>query len=281
MPVGGGSATALLAPRGQVRALARALRAERGWLLQCERPALEGLFRGLWSGRVGWQVTLHKLTLQQGLVTLVGTAEELAEIVGEIAAGAEHAHAPTTLAGLPVRVVRSWAGVDLIVRADRVATLTAALARAGAAPLDAVGWEGLRIARGRIAYGADAGERSLPAELGLGAATVATEKGLYPGLQTVLRQQRSGTVHRCLCRLHADHALLAAGDPLVRRDGAPPAGEGADDAPRQESAAAGEVTSALAFDGIALVRAGAGALVHGPSGTVVAATPLRDAAPSL
>lgn len=82
VPVGGGSATALLAPRGQVRALARALRAERGWLLQCERPALEGLFRGLWSGRVGWQVTLHKLTLQQGLVTLVGTAEELAEIVG-------------------------------------------------------------------------------------------------------------------------------------------------------------------------------------------------------
>ncbi|MDO8185280.1 hypothetical protein Q5424_01395 [Conexibacter sp. JD483] len=310
LPVGGGSATALLAPRGQVRALARVLRAERGWLLQCERPALEGLFRGLWNGRVGWQMTLHKLTLQQGLVTLAGEAEEVAALLAglagagdaadadgaahasaaaslrdaaaadAIARGPEHAHAPLTLAGMPVRVVRSWAGVDLIVRADRVERLTAALAAAGATSLDGAGWEGLRIARGRIAYGADAGERSLPAELGLGPATVATDKGLYPGLQTVLRQQRSGTVHRCLCRLHADHALLAAGDTLEREE-ASRAEQGADDPPPRERVPAGEVTSALAFDGIGLVRAGEGPLVHAPSGTRVRATPLHDAAPSL
>jgi len=269
VPVGGGSATALLAPRGQVRALARALRAERGWLLQCERPALEGLFRGLWSGRVGWRVTLHKLTLQQGFVTLVGEAQELAALLPEeLARGSEHAHAPTAVAGIPARAVRGWAGVDLIVRADRVGALIAALTRAGATALDAAGWDALRIAAGRIAYGADAGERSLPAELGLGAATVATDKGLYPGLQTVLRQQRSGTVHRCLCRLRDEHALLAAGDELLRGD-----------------APAGTVTSALAFDGIGLVRADAPAaaapLVHAPTGTEVRATPLRDAAPSL
>ncbi len=262
--VGGGSATALLAPRGQVRALARVLRAERAWLLQCERPALEGLFRGLWSGRIGWQVTLHKLTLQQGLVTLVGEVEELEPIAGAIVHGPEHAHAATTLAGIPARVVRSWAGVDLIVRADRVAALTAALAANGAAALDLPGWEALRIARGRLAYGADATERSLPAELGLGAAAVATEKGLYPGLQTVLRQQRSGTVHRQLCQVHAAHALLAAGDELTR-----------------DGAAAGAITSALAFDGLALVRAGDAPLMHAPSGTELRAAPLHDAAPSL
>lgn len=262
--VGGGSATALLAPRGQVRALARVLRAERAWLLQCERPALEGLFCGIWSGRIGWQVTLHKLTLQQGLVTLAGEAEELEPIAGEIVHGAEHAHAATTLAGIPARAVRSWAGVDLIVRADRVAALTTALAGNGATALDPPGWEALRIARGRIAYGADATERSLPAELGLGAAAVATEKGLYPGLQTVLRQQRSGTVHRGLCHIHAEHALLAAGDELTR-----------------DGAAAGTITSALAFDGLALVRAGDQPLIHAPSGTELRATPLHDAAPSL
>jgi folate-binding Fe-S cluster repair protein YgfZ len=265
LPVGGGSATALLAPRGQVRALARVLRAERGWLLQCERAALEGLFRGLWSGRVGWQVTLHKLTLQQALVTLVGEPRELAALVpAALAEADEHAHAPLTVVGVPARAVRSWAGVDLIVRADRLTRLTAALAHAGATPLDATDWEALRIDAGRIAYGIDASERSLPAELGLGEAAVATGKGLYPGLQTVLRQQRSGTVHRCLCRLRADHALLAAGDELLR-----------DDAP------AGTVTSALAFDGLALVRAGADPLVHGPTGTAVRATPLHDALPSL
>src|SRR5690349_15826521 len=52
---GAGTATALLTPKGHVRALGRVLRFERGWLLHCERPALEGLFRGLWSGRVGWR----------------------------------------------------------------------------------------------------------------------------------------------------------------------------------------------------------------------------------
>ncbi len=64
---------------------------------------------------------------------------------------------------------------------------------------------------------------------------------------------------------------------------APPAGEAAGDAApeAEQGAAAGTITSALAFDGIALVRAGDDPLVHAPSGTAVRATPLRDAAPSL
>ncbi|HST40145.1 MAG TPA: hypothetical protein VLK58_11575, partial [Conexibacter sp.] len=234
LPVGGGGATALLTPRGQVRALARVLRTERGWLLQCERPALEGLFRGLWNGRIGWNVAIHKLTLQQGLVSLVGESEALAELPAE-----EHAHAPTQLAGIPVRAVRAWAGIDLVARADHVARLVAALTEHGASPLDRCGWEALRIANGRLLYGTDASDATLPAELALDGATVATDKGLYPGLQTVLRQERSGTVHRRICRLHAEHALLAAGDELTAADGR----------------TAGRVTSALAFDGLGVVRA--------------------------
>lgn len=278
LAVGEGSATALLTPRGHVRALGRALRTERGWLLQCERPALEGLFRGLWSGRIGWNVALHKLTLQQGLVTVVGEAAELAELVGAAAAPAtaaspaaladapEHAHLPTTIAGIPVRAVRAWAGIDLIARVDRVAPLSAALTRLGVASLDRCGWEGRRIAAGRILYGTDATDATLPAELALPETTVATDKGLYPGLQTVLRQQRSGTVHRRLCRLRAEHALLAPGDELT-------------DA---EERVVGTVTSALAFDGLGSVRASAGErLVHGPSGTAIVATAIAPGAPSL
>ncbi|MDO8210378.1 folate-binding protein YgfZ [Conexibacter sp. CPCC 206217] len=307
--IGDGVPTALLTPKGQQRALARALRTERGWLLHCERPALEGLFRGLWSGRIGWRVELHKLTLAQCLVSVVGDEEELARfavrdprtdaaapIVGAeapaVALGALGAasitgtedptpalaalvaapdltHLPTRCAGIPVRAVRTWAGIDLVARADRLPALEAALARAGAAPLDHAGWDALRIERGRIAYGADARETLLPAELGLDATTVATEKGLYPGLQTVLRQQRSGTVHRRLCRVHSDHALLASGDRLLVAggDGGRPAGE---------------VTSALAFDGLALVRSGAEEpFLHAPTGTRVRIEPLADAASSL
>jgi folate-binding Fe-S cluster repair protein YgfZ len=279
--VGGGCATALLTPRGQVRALGRALRFERGWLLQCERPALEGLFRGLWNGRIGWNVTLRKLTLQQGLVSLVGEGEGLAAALGRVsevarsdgaeaapialAHAGEHGHLPTAVAGIPVRAVRTWAGIDLLARADQLPRLQAALAVAGAQPLDRAGWDALRIARGRLLYGADASEATLPAELALDAATVATDKGLYPGLQTVLRQQRSGTVHRRICRLRAAHALLAPGDELTA------AGR-----------AVGRVTSALAFDGLGLVRASAGErLVHAPTGTAVRATALERAAPSL
>jgi folate-binding Fe-S cluster repair protein YgfZ len=287
--VGTGVPTALLAPRGQVRALARALRTERGWLLHCERPALEGLFRGLWSGRVGWRVELHKLTLAQCLVSVVGDAGALGGLAERggagpaaagdgddagptaLAAAGDLTHLPTRFGGVPVRVVRTWAGIDLVARADRRDALLGALARAGAEPLDQAGWDELRIARGRLAYGQDALDSSLPAELALDATIVATEKGLYPGLQTVLRQQRSGTVHRRLCHVHADHALLAPGDELIGGGAA-----GGDGRPM------GRLTSALAFDGLALVRASATeSLVHGPTGTTVHVEPLEQTGPSL
>lgn len=284
LPFGAGLSTALLTPKGQVRALARVLATERGYLLHCERPALEGLFRGLWGGRIGWRAELHKLTLQQALVTVLDD-EEAGPAAVRLglpfpAHAAEHAHLPTDLDGLPVRAVRSWAGVDLIVRADRVDALLGALQRrAGTAleALDRARWEALRIAAGRLAYGADASEATLPAELGLDATTVATEKGLYPGLQTVLRQQRSGTVHRRICRIHAGRALLAPGDELVA------GGAQADAAAGDGAPVLGRVTSASAFDGLALVRAAGldGELVHRETGTPVRAVALEQTRPSL
>jgi folate-binding Fe-S cluster repair protein YgfZ len=309
---GAGRSTALLTPKGRVRALARVLAVERGYLLHCERPALEGLFRGLWGGRIGWRAELHKLTLQQGLVTVVG--DDAAGLLGLPldAAAPEHAHVATDLAGIPVRAVRSWAGVDLVCRADKVAALLAAIEQraresgalaepaghaagaaargagaaargpaaaargtgAGGCDCDAPSWTALRIAAGRVAYGCDATEADLPAELALGPATVATEKGLYPGLQTVLRQQRSGTVHRRLCRVHAGRALLAPGDLLLPAGADPSAGDGVKPA--------GTITSAAAFDGLALVRANAATpLVHAETGTPVEVVPLEEARPSL
>lgn len=268
--VGAGSPTALLTPRGQVRALGRVLRFERGWLLHCERAALEGLFRGLWNGRVGWRVELHKLTLQQALVTVVGDDAAARLGLAHALGAEEHAHAAAALDGVPLRAVRSWAGVDLIARADRAETLVAAIAARGGAdaPLERCDWDWRRIAAGRLAYGVDAAETMLPAELALHPPLVATEKGLYPGMQTVLRQQRSGTVHRRICRLHAP-VLLAPGDELL-------AGP--------EGPAAGTISSGICFDGLALVRLrgdGTAPLVHRPSGATVEALPLDRGLSSL
>lgn len=269
---GGGSPTALLTPKGHVRALGRVLRFERGWLLHCERPALDGLFRGLWSGRVGWRVALNKLTLQQAFLTVTG--EDAARRLGiEPAAGAwaaEHAHVATALDGVPVRAVRSWAGVDLIVRADHAEALRAALTAAGApaGPLERADWDVLRIVHGRLAYGTDVTEERLPAELALGAPLVATEKGLYPGLQTVLRQQRSGTVHREVCRVLGTR-LMAPGDELLAGAGGP---------------VVGVVTTGVCFHGLGRLRTKRPAeepLIHAPSGVTVEVEVLERGMPSL
>lgn len=54
------------------------------------------------------------------------------------------------------------------------------------------------------AFGRDIDERTLPHEAGLVGTVVRTDKSMYPGMQTVLRQARSGTVHRVLRRLALD-----------------------------------------------------------------------------
>ena len=58
-----------------------------------------------------------------------------------------------------------------------------------------------RVELGVPAFGRDIDERTLPHEAGLVGTVVRTDKNVYPGMQTVLRQQRSGTVHRALRRL--------------------------------------------------------------------------------
>ena len=59
------------------------------------------------------------------------------------------------------------------------------------------------------AFGRDIDERTLPHEAGLVGTVVRTDKNVYPGMQTVLRQQRSGTVHRALRRLALEAPVQA------------------------------------------------------------------------
>jgi len=68
------------------------------------------------------------------------------------------------------------------------------------------------------AFGRDIDERTLPHEAGLVGTVVRTDKNVYPGMQTVLRQERSGTVHRVLRRLALD-APVRDGDEVRDDEG--------------------------------------------------------------
>lgn len=58
-----------------------------------------------------------------------------------------------------------------------------------------------RVEAGLPAFGRDIDDRTLPHEAGLVPDVVRLDGGIYPGKMTVLRQQRSGTIHRLLRRL--------------------------------------------------------------------------------
>ncbi|MDA0182297.1 hypothetical protein OJ997_18465 [Solirubrobacter phytolaccae] len=61
-----------------------------------------------------------------------------------------------------------------------------------------------RVEAGIPAFGRDIDERTLPHEAGLVPEVVRLDGGIYPGKMTVLRQERSGTVHRGLRRLRLE-----------------------------------------------------------------------------
>jgi folate-binding Fe-S cluster repair protein YgfZ len=75
-----------------------------------------------------------------------------------------------------------------------------------------------RVEAGLPAFGRDVDERTLPHEAGLVPDVVALDKGIYPGKMTVLRQARSGTIHRTLRRLVLD-APVAEGSEVHDDEG--------------------------------------------------------------
>src|ERR1700733_16157332 len=85
-------------------------------LLDTERVALQALFDMIRRYKIGYEVELHKRTLERGLVSLIGPAA--ASIVAADDLGdAEHAHASTVLAGVRVRAIRTDLGIDLLCEA--------------------------------------------------------------------------------------------------------------------------------------------------------------------
>jgi tRNA-modifying protein YgfZ len=179
-------------------------------LLDTERVALQALFDMVRRAKVGYRVELHKRTLERSLLSLIGPgADDVASgaldsaTAGTAAATLparerEHAHLPATIAGAPVRLIRTDLGIDVLCDAQALAPVRAALQTAGAETVGEDAAEIVRVESGRPRYGVDVDEGTIPQEAGLNERAVSFTKGCYVGQETVARLHYRGKPNRHL-----------------------------------------------------------------------------------
>jgi folate-binding protein YgfZ len=182
-------------------------------LLDTERVALQGLFDMIRRFKVGYEVELHKRTLERGLLSLIGPgAAALAGV--ERLPDAEHANARVELDGIGALAVRSDLGVDLVCDAADTQALSAALDARGAPAVSEQAAECLRVEHGRPRYGIDLDDTVIPQEAGLNERAVSFTKGCYVGQETVARLHYKGKPNRHLRGLRLSEPA-ASGDQLM------------------------------------------------------------------
>ena len=191
--------------------------------LDTERATLQPLFTMIHRYKLGSDLELHKRTVQQGLLSLVGPrAREIAgapDLPEE-----EHANTRGEIDGVPVLLVATDVGVDLVVDAEQTAQLAAALRERGAVDVDEDAVEALRVQHGRPRYGIDIDDTTIPQEAGLNARAVSFTKGCYVGQETVARLYYRGKPNRHLRGLRlsgpvARGAELRLGEKVVGKVG--------------------------------------------------------------
>jgi folate-binding protein YgfZ len=199
---GAGCYAAFLTPKGKMLGDVRILATGEELLLDTERVALQALFNMIRRFSLGYQVELHKRTLERGLLSLIGP--EAADLAGAGELGAdEHAHSVIDVAGsgLPARAIRTDVGVDLLCDAADTAALRSALEDAGAIAVGEAAAECLRVEHGRPRYGIDLDDSVIPQEAGLNERAVSFTKGCYVGQETVARLYYRGKPNRQLLGL--------------------------------------------------------------------------------
>jgi tRNA-modifying protein YgfZ len=166
-------------------------------LLDTERVALQALFDVITNFKLGYEVELHKRTLQRGMLSLIGPRAG-AVLTESALDAAEHAHAPVDIDGVRALAVRTDAGVDLICEADETERLAELLCARGAAPVSIEAAECVRIEAGRPRFGLDIDESTIPQEAGINERAVSFTKGCYVGQETVARLYYRGKPNRHL-----------------------------------------------------------------------------------
>lgn len=205
---GSGLYAAFLTAKGKMLGDLRVLDAGDELLLDTERVALQELFNMIRRYSLGFDVALHRRTLERGLLSLAGPRAR--EIAGAEAAGLgaeEHANAAAEVEGIPVRLVTTDLGVDLYVDSAQTEALQQALVARGALPVAEEAAEVVRVERGRPRYGLDLDDATIPQEAGLNERAVSFTKGCYVGQETVARLFYKGKPNRHLRGLRLSQPL--------------------------------------------------------------------------
>ena len=134
-------------------------------------------------GTVGWEVELHKRTLEQALLSLVGP--QAARGRGRRAVGPEHANRARAARGRRRAARRHRPRRRRRLRRRRTPSACAAPSTSPAVPEAAA--EVLRVESGRPRYGLDLDDATIPQEAGLNERAVSFTKGCYVGQETVAR----------------------------------------------------------------------------------------------
>jgi tRNA-modifying protein YgfZ len=201
-------------------------------LLDTERSALQALFDMIRRFQIGYELELHKRTLERGLLSLIGPdADRLAGTAPSVAnsdaadghararlGAEEHSNMAVSIDDIEALAVRTDVGVDLICAAGDTDALAQTLRKRGAEPVSEEAAEIVRVERGRPRYGVDLDGTVIPQEAGLNERAVSFTKGCYVGQETVARLHYKGKPNRQLRGL----CLSAPGSPAgaVANDGA-------------------------------------------------------------
>ncbi len=199
---GTGCYAAFLTHKGKMLGDLRVLAAEDAGaepelLLDTERATLQALFDLVRRFKIGYDVELHKRTVQRGLLSLAGPGARAIAGAEDLPAD-EHAHRAGEIAGHAVRLIVTDTGIDVLCEAAATDAVRDALLAAGATPVSEAAAEIVRVERGRPRHGIDTDEGTIPQEAGLNARAVSFTKGCYVGQETVARLFYRGKPNRHL-----------------------------------------------------------------------------------
>jgi tRNA-modifying protein YgfZ len=206
---GQGCYAAFLTPKGKMLGDLRVLHLGDELFLDTERVSLQALFNMIRNYKLGRDVELHKRTVERGLLSLLGPGAREAAGAQDLGA-AEHDNAAGEVGGVPVRLVATAAGVDLICDAERTDELKAAL---NVPEVSEAAAEVVRVEAGCPRYGLDLDDSVIPQEAGLNERAVSFTKGCYVGQETVARLFYRGKPNRHLRGLRLSEPA-ATGDAL-------------------------------------------------------------------
>jgi tRNA-modifying protein YgfZ len=188
-------------------------------LLDTERSALQALFDMIRRFKVGYDVELHKRTLESSLLSLIGPdMDAVAAKAFTLEATAlpvqEHSHLLAHLGQTPVRLIRTDLGIDALFEAEALEQVRGALEAAGAVSVNEAAAEIVRVEHGRPRYGIDLDESTIPQEAALNERAVSFTKGCYVGQETVARLYYKGKPNRHLRGLRLSEPTMS-GAPLA------------------------------------------------------------------